>query len=88
MTIAWNDGINALVEGIGGAMIWWNVHSLYRDKSLRGVTWQSQAYGLGWNAWHLIYYTSLDQWCSFVGELFGGAAVVTWLVLAWRYRGR
>lgn len=86
MMPTWNDGLNALVEGIGAAMVWWNVRALYRDKSLKGVTWQSQAYGLGWNAWHLIYYTSLDQWASFMGELAGASAVIAWLTLAYRYR--
>lgn len=83
---AWNDGVNALVEGVGGALVWWNVYAMHKHKSLRGVTWQSQAYGLGWNAWHLIYYSSIPHWYSFSGELFGGTAVMAWLALAWRYR--
>lgn len=86
MPFAWNDAINALVEFGGAIMCWLNVRALYRDKSLKGVTWQSQAWGLGWNAWHLVYYTTLSQTLSFMGELFGASAVLAWLALAWRYR--
>lgn len=86
VTILWNDATNAIVESGGAFMVWWNVYRLYQHKSLRGVTWQSQAWGLLWNGWHLIYYPSLGQWLSFMGELLGAAAVLTWLALAWRYR--
>lgn len=84
--IAWDDLVNSLIEGIGGAMAWWSVVAIYRDKSFKGVAWQSQAWGLIWSCWHLCFYANRMLPFSFAGELIGWSAIASWLVLAWRYR--
>lgn len=80
------DVVNGLFETFGGFMVWLNVHTVLRDKIVRGVSSAATWVFTAWALWNLYYYPSLGQWASFVG---GGVIVsgnVAWCICAWRYR--
>lgn len=61
------DLTNGLFEFVGSAVLWKNVHQLYRDKQVRGVHWTATGFFAAWGYWNLYYYPSLEQWWSFAG---------------------
>lgn len=82
------DHINCIFQGIGAALVWWNVWALYRSKQARGVKWETTLYFALWGAWNLVFYSSLAQWWSFVAGVFLCGGNTAWVVLWFRYRGR
>lgn len=73
------DNINGLYEGIGGLFLWKNVHRLYKDKIIRGVSILSTTFFASWGVWNLYYYPYLNQWFSFSGGCIIVAANVVWV---------
>jgi hypothetical protein len=84
--VTFNDGGNALFEALGGVCIWINVHRLYHDKQVRGVSWLVSLFFASWGVWNLYYYPSLGQWWSFTAGLAICAGNFLWVALAVRYR--
>lgn len=79
------DTINGLFELVGGAVYWFNVRKLLKDKQVRGVHWSVQAFFSMWGVWNLYYYPTLGQYWSFVGGVFLLAGNATWTALAIYY---
>ena len=82
------DIINGAFESVAGVLIWMNVITLYKDKTITGVHWCPVLVFTLWGFWNLVYYPHLGQWISF----FGGIAVVTanttWLIQMVYYKNR
>lgn len=76
-----NDVINGLFELIGAFFTWRNYFQLRKDKELKGIYWPLIAFMTLWGFWNLIYYPSLDQWCSFVGGLALVTGNLLWILL-------
>jgi hypothetical protein len=82
------DIVNGAFELVGSVMIWGNVHALYRDKSVKGVTPWATMFFFTWGLFNLAYYPSLHQWFSFAGGISIALANLFWLGLAMKYRRR
>jgi len=80
-----NDLINGGFELFGGVLCWINVRRLYRDKEIKGVSWQVQAFFAAWSVWNLWFYPSLGQTASFLGAIFLVLGNGTWVLMAWHY---
>lgn len=81
------DLVNGCFEASGGWFIYQSIKKLYRDKSVRGVSWKHVAFFSTWGYWNLFYYPHLDQWLSFAG---GVGIVITntiWLLQIAYYLG-
>ncbi|MEN6550066.1 MAG: hypothetical protein ABFE07_28825 [Armatimonadia bacterium] len=79
------DLINGLFELFGGVLLCLNIRRLYRDKTLKGVSWIPVAFFAAWGFWNLYFYPAVGCWLSFAG----GTVVVTansiWLAMVWWY---
>jgi hypothetical protein len=73
------DLINGLFEFAGSAMLWANVHRLWKDKQTHGVTWYATGFFMTWGYWNLYFYPSLECWWSFAGGLSLVLANTVWL---------
>ena len=54
---------------------------------MRGVSAWAFVFMATWGVWNMYYYPHLGQWASFAGGVVINSANVTWVVLAFRYRG-
>jgi len=76
----WQDYANGLFELLGAPFIFLSVIKLYKEKSVRGISWVHAAFFASWGYWNLYYYPHLNQWMSF----YGGVAIVLvntiWLI--------
>ena len=79
------DTINALFEGIGALLVWYNVRVLLRDKIIKGVSWSVQAFFASWGLWNLYYYPSLGQWHSFYAGIVLVSGNLIWVAMAIYY---
>lgn len=79
------DLINGCFEFFGAFVSFFNVRSLYRDKTVKGFNPWTTVFFTSWGIWNLYFYPSLGQWMSF----FGGLAIVlvnaAWLMLVIYY---
>lgn len=75
------DFINGLFEFFGGVLLWLNVRRLWRDRSVKGVSWVPVVFWAAWGAWNLFFYPAVGCWWSFAGGLFVVTANAAWLVL-------
>jgi hypothetical protein len=80
------DLVNSCFEIAGGVSTWRNVHTLVKDKKVRGVSLESSLMFTTWGFWNLFYYPSLGQWASFLGGLVIVSGNVAWLALAFWWR--
>ncbi len=80
------DLINGIFEIVGGALIWWDVRCLLRDRVVHGVYWPTRLFFASWGFWNLFYYPGLGQWWSFWGGVFLVAGSSTWSLIAYRLR--
>jgi len=81
-----NDLINGFFELFSALLIFINVKKLYKDKQVRGVSWQVFIFFTLWGYWNLYYYPTLDQWLSFTGGVVITIANTAWIWLAIKYR--
>lgn len=82
------DIINGFFELVGTLCLASNIRLLYRQKQVRGVTWQVSIFFTLWGIWNLFYYPSLGQWFSFSGGVLIAAANIIWITMAFIYRKR
>lgn len=75
------DLINGLFECIGGLILWLNVHRLWRDRRVSGVSVVPVVFWSAWGAWNLAFYPWAGLWWSFAGGLVVVAANLVWLGL-------
>ena len=80
-----NDAVNGAMELVGAALSWWNVRTLYRDKTVAGVYWPVTGFFAAWGLWNTYYYPSLGQWASFAAGVLLAAANLTWAAMAYHY---
>ena len=83
--MTWQDLANCLFEALSGAMLWYNVRILIRDKRVKGVSILTIAFFSLWGYWNLYYYPWLNQILSFIGGLIVVSANTTWVILAVYY---
>jgi hypothetical protein len=82
------DLINGCFEALAGVMLWRNVLALYRAKEVRGVSVLTFSLFALWGFWNLYYYSSLQQWWSWLAGILVVLANTSWVLLAIYYRGR
>lgn len=82
------DHFNALLEFLGGLMVWANVWAVWRDKKVAGIRWWTVSFFALWGFWNLYYYPHLDQWWSLAAASFIAAANVAWCALLIAYSRR
>ena len=75
------DLVNGLFEMIGGLILWMNVHRLYRDRRVSGVSVAPVVFWSAWGFWNLWFYPAVSCWWSFAGGIVVVLANVAWLVL-------
>ncbi len=80
------DYINALFEFGSACLLLLNIHRLYKDKKLAGVSIVPTSWFSLWGAWNLIYYKSLGQTWSWTAGIVVFAINTTWVLLALYYR--
>lgn len=79
------DLINGIFESAGAAAILDHCWQLWKDKSVRGVSWKAVTFFTLWGYWNLFYYPHLDQWWSFWGGVFIVASNMLWLCMMLYY---
>lgn len=65
----WQDGVNGLLERLGGVFILLHCYRLFRQKKVRGVSIIACIFFASWGVWNFYYYPFLNQWCSFIGSI-------------------
>lgn len=75
--MTWQDNLNGLYGFFGGFFILLHCISLWKDKSVKGVSVKSFMFFASWGIWNLYYYPHLNQWMSFLG----GCHTVLWNVV-------
>lgn len=75
------DVINGLFEVVGSLFILLSVHKVWKDKSVKGVSWLHVSFFVGWGVWNLYFYPHLDQWWSFGGGIVLAGVQSLWLAL-------
>jgi hypothetical protein len=73
------DLINGTFESAGGFSIALSIIKLYREKTVRGVSWLHVGFFTSWGFWNLFYYPHLGQWFSFIGGLALVISNTIWL---------
>jgi hypothetical protein len=63
-----------------------NIHSLYRDKVVKGISLPSGAFYAAWATWNVFYYFSLSQPISFYAGILVATLTTWWIVLAVWYK--
>lgn len=79
------DGINAMFELMGAAMLLPSVFRAIRLKTVQGVHIATPLFFWLWGLWNVIYYPSLAQWQSTLAGLLLLTVNTVWLWLVWRY---
>ncbi len=74
-----NDVVNGIFEVIGGVLLVINCRSLFRDKTLKGVSVWPAVFFTAWGYWNLYYYPSLGQWVSFWGGIVIVSVNTVWI---------
>lgn len=82
------DIFNSLLEVLAGAFQFRNCWVLYEVKKVSGVDWRGVAFFAVWGFWNLFYYPHLNQWYSFVGQIFVFIANILWVTMALVYERR
>lgn len=82
------DMINAAFEAGSAVLLWLNVHRLFKDKRLSGVSVFPVAWFSLWGGWNMVYYQQLEQRCSWAAGVAVFVANSVWLVLAIYYMFR
>ena len=81
-----NDIINGSFEFLGGLFYIINIVRLYKDKTIKGVSWLPVAFFCTWGLWNLHYYSSLNQWFSFYGGILLASVNIYWILLVFYYK--
>ena len=82
------DVINGAIETVAGLLQFVNAYALYRDKQIKGTSYWSVIFYVGWGVWGAYYYPHIHQPWSSVGNAFILGSNLCWLSLAWWYRPR
>jgi len=77
--MSWQDIVNGSYELLGAPFIFLSVIKLYKEKSVKGVSWVHACFFSTWGIWNLYYYPHLGQWCSFVGGIAIVVVNTLWL---------
>ena len=65
-----------------------SVVKLYKEKTVRGVSWLHAGFFASWGFWNLYYYPHLNQWFSFVGGIAIVIVNTLWLIQLIYYKGK
>jgi hypothetical protein len=79
------DIINGSFEFIAGVLSWINVHRLYVDKEVKGVSPWVFGFFTSWGFWNLYYYHHLAQPFSWWGGMSITLSNCAWMYLAIYY---
>lgn len=80
------DLVNSLfIVGSCGYSVY-NVYIIHKAKESKGLSLGSQIFFLLWTFWSLVYYGSLSQWWSFIGEVILSISVLIYVILMIVYR--
>jgi hypothetical protein len=81
----WQDKLNGVFELAGGVFVFLNCLRLYRDKTVKGVSFTAFVFFTLWGFWNLYYYPAIGQWASFLGGCHVVFWNVVWVILAIYY---
>ena len=79
------DLINGLFESMGAAAILDHCWQLWKDKTVKGVSWKAVTFFTVWGYWNLFYYPHLEQWWSFWGGVLIVVSNTLWLCMMIHY---
>ena len=79
------DHINAAFEGGMSLLLLLNIHRLYVDKKLSGVSMWPTVFTSSWGAWNLYFYHHVGQIWSWYAGMAVFATNSAWVVLAVYY---
>ena len=65
-----------------------NIWSLFRDKTVKGISLTSAAFYATWSTWNVFYYFSLNQPLSFYAGVLVAILTTWWILLAVYYKYR
>lgn len=85
MTTQTNDILNGCFELLGGIILILNVVQLYKDKCVQGFSPIPTIFFTTWGIWNLHYYSSLNQWFSFIGGILIATINSIWLIQIYYY---
>ncbi len=80
------DLINGLFELCGGILLLINCYTLYRDKTVRGVSPVPIFFFTAWGYWNLWFYPALNAWYSFAGGILVVTVNTIWLAQLFYYK--
>lgn len=80
------DLINSLFELSAAGFLLLNVLQLRKDKEVKGVHILPTFVFSMWGIWNLFYYSSLNQWFSFVAGISVLIVNAWWLSMVFFYR--
>jgi len=83
--IQYNDLVNGIFEFSGAGINLLNIRAIIRDKKIQGIHWAPYVFFTSWGIWSLWYYSSLDQWFSFLGGIAIAIVNAIWLTLVLYY---
>jgi len=81
-----NDFINGGFELVSGLLSTINIFKLYKDKTVKGVSWIPLTFFTIWGMWNLFYYPSLNQWFSFIGGIVIFIVNIIWISMYFYYK--
>jgi hypothetical protein len=80
------DVVNAIFECGGAVILWMNVHRLYQDKKVSGVSIAPFVFYAAWGIWNPFYYQNLGQTLSAIAGIGVLLANLAWLALFFWYK--
>ncbi len=80
-----SDQVNGLFEAVGSLFIVSSIFRIYKEKEVRGITWQHVAFFMSWGYWNVYYYPSIGQWWSFLGGLLVCLVNTIWFCMMLYY---
>jgi hypothetical protein len=80
------DQTNAAFELAGGLVKLIDIHALYRDKQVNGISLIPFFFFISWALWNCFYYPMIHQPWSFAGGIFLFFTNSTWLIMALYYK--
>ena len=80
-----HDILNGLFEIGGALLLLLHCRTLYRDKSVKGMSVAPFVFFTAWGYWNLYYYPSVGCPWSFIGGLAVVAVNTIYLFMLWWY---
>jgi hypothetical protein len=80
------DFLNSFFEYTAGGMIWLNIWTIWKDKTIKGVSLFATVYFAALASFNLFYYWELNQKISFFAGVFVAIGDILYLYLFLKYR--